>query len=355
MRVAIDSRWIFPKISGVGKYTQNLIDGLSKIDRSNRYIFIKKPLVAYGLFSIMNQFKLPWLLKRLDVNVYHSTNFMIPLYISRKVKVIVTIHDLIPYLFPQYTPRAKKTKFIWFFRTLLKRIVKRADYIISVSNNTANDIHKHLAVPRDKIKVIYNAIGPIPLCKSGDNTYESNGYILFVGRMDAYKNLTGLIKAYAKLLKEYNIPNKLMIVGEKDMRYPEPFHLVEELGIKDKVVFHGYVDEEELTKIYSRASVFVLPSLYEGFGFPPLEAMANGVPVVVSDTPALLEVVGRDKAVVVDPLNVDDIAAGIYKIFSDISLRDRLIKQGREYVKKFSLERMAVETFNVYKEVASRE
>ena len=363
MRIAIDCRWIFPKISGIGKHTENLVSGLSKVDHHNHYLLLKEPLVSYGIFSLANQIRFPRLLKRLDVDIYHSTNFMIPLFIPRTIKVVVTIHDLIPFRFPQYTPQAKKTKFLWFFRRIMKMIVKRADKIVTVSNNTARDLVEFLNVPRDKISVVYNGIShdffEESVTKVSDPKIKNEsgyiptpkslvwGYILFVGRADPYKNLIGLIKAYAKLLQDYGLSNKLLVVGEEDPRYKDVSQLVEELGLKDKVIFYGYTDSKTMVNLYQNAGILVLPSLYEGFGLPPLEAMACGIPVIVSNTPALVETVA-DKAIVVDPHDIDELAKAIYNVLTDKILRDKMSREGREHAKKFTIDFMARETLKVY-------
>lgn len=344
MRIAIDCRWIFPKISGIGKYTENLVRGLSEIDHHNHYLFLKDPLVPYTLFSLANQIRFPRLLKRLDVDIYHSANFMIPLFIPRNIKVVITIHDLIPLKFPQYTPKAKKTRFRCFYKWIMKKVVSRADVIIADSDNTAKDLLDCLGVPLEKIKVVYIGIDP-EFCSN--KVYKQDSYILFVGRPEPYKNLITLVKAYAKLLKDYGVSNKLMIVGESDPRYPEIFRIVEELDLKNKIIFHGYAEFKELVKLYQNASLFVLPSLYEGFGLPPLEAMACGVPVIVSNTPALVETVA-DKAIVVDPYDTEWLTRAIHRVLTDKPLRDKMSQEGLEHAKKFTIDSMARETLHVY-------
>lgn len=331
MRIAIDCRWIFPKLSGIGKHTDNLVRGLSKIDRKNTHLLLKEPLVPYGLFSIANQVRLPRLLRRLDVDIYHSTNFMIPIFMKRDIKVVVTIHDLIPWKFPEYTPRAKKTRFNWLFKWIMKRAVRRADMIIAVSENTARDIQDCLGVPEEKIRVVYNGISPEFFT---EGRVDKQGYILFVGRPDPYKNLKGLIKAYEILLKKYDIKNNLLVVGDSDPRYPKPSSL------DNRIIFHGYADTVDLVDIYRKASVLVMPSLYEGFGFPAIEAMACGVPVVVSNTPALIEVV-KDNGLVVDPNDYEGMADAIYRAITNGS-------NHKAYARQFTIERMAGETLRVY-------
>jgi glycosyltransferase involved in cell wall biosynthesis len=350
MRIAIDCRWIFPKLSGIGQHTANLIKGISELDRENTYLFLKEPLVSYGVFSLKNQFRLSRLLRKLDVDVYHSTNFMIPLFMTKKIKVVITVHDLIPWKFPQYTPRAKKTKFFGLFKLIMRLAVRRADKIIVVSKTTAEDLQECLNVPSEKINVVYNGIGDefFNLDRKGG---EKEGSILFVGRADPYKNLTGLIEAYNLLVKKYNIKHKLLVVGEEDKRYPDARLLVKKLHLEEKVVFQGYVKSGQILEVYSKASVLVMPSFYEGFGLPATEAMACGIPVIVSNTPALKEVV-RENAVVIDPKNIEEITNAMYKIISDKDFADNLANKGKEYAKKFTIENMARETVRVYNNLA---
>ena len=355
MRIAIDCRWIYKKLSGIGRHTDNLVKGVTALDKNNHYILLREPLVPYGIFTLSNQLKLQGVLKKLDVDVYHSTNFMIPLFLDKKIKVVITIHDLIPWLYPEFTPKAKKTKFNWLFKAVMKKAVKRADRIIAVSENTAQDIQKCFNISGDKIRVVYNGIEQEYFNAAKNTKKTSNpisdklekGYILFVGRSEPYKNLLGLVKAYDILVKKYNIPNKLLIVGERDPRYPQVPELVDKLGLKDKVIFFGYAEQKEVMGLYLNAGVLAMPSFYEGFGLPVTEAMACGVPVVVSNTPALVEVAGCS-ALVVDPKNINEIAGALYKVLTDKELADELKRKGIERAKHFTIERMAEETIKVY-------
>jgi len=349
MKIAIDCRWIFLKVSGVGRYTENLTSALKEIDHNNKYLLLKASLIPYGIFSLINQIKLPLFLKKSGADIYHSANFMIPLFVPKNIKVIITIHDLIPFKFPQYTPNAKKTRFNWFFKWIFKKAVNRADKIIVNSNNTARDLIECLNAPMNKIKVIYLGIDP----GFFQNTpYRQDSYILFVGRPEPYKNLDLLIKAYNKLLKDYKIENKLLIAGSMDPRYPEALNLVDKLGLKNKVIFQGYIGHQELVKTYQGASVLVLPSLYEGFGLPPLEAMASGVPAIVSNTPALTETTAG-RALVIGPYDINGLAGAIYKVLTDNMLAERLSREGRDYARNFTVQNMAKLTLKVYEDCAN--
>jgi len=345
MRIAIDCRWIFARRSGIGVYTDTLSRGLSSKDRHNTYLLIKEPLASYGLFSLKNQIKLPRLLRRLEVNIYHSTNFMIPLFMRKSIKVVITIHDLIPWKFPQYTPKAKKTKFKWLFKIIMKFAVRRADKIIAVSENTAKDIRECLNVPDEKIHVVYNGIEPEYFVGGAEE--EKEDFILFIGRADPYKNLAGLVKAYSILVRKHNISTNILVVGEDDPRYPEVKNLVKSLGLEKRIIFKGYSETAEIAELYKKAKIFVMPSIYEGFGLPVIEAMALGAPVVISNTPALVEISGGC-ALAVDPNNYEEMAEALYKIISDSKTAKELVKKGREHAKQFTMERMAGETLKVY-------
>lgn len=383
MKIAIDCRWIFPKISGIGSYTESLVKGLNSIDTENEYFCITNNsnkedkhnisphqllrshskngykeeysgnwcgdiVVPYGIYSITNQIRLPKLLKKLGVDVFHSPNFMIPFFVPKKIKVILTVHDIIPWKFPEYTPQAKKTKYYGLFKWVIKKCLNRADKVIVVSNTTADDLMECLDVKREKISVVYNGLNSMYFEAKKTKQPEYIDYILFVGRADPYKNMEGLIRAYAKLIKDKNIRNKLLIVGEKDKRYPNVYSLVDDLGVSDNVVFYGYADKDELVQLYKNAFLFVLPSLYEGFGLPPLEAMASGVPVIVSNAPAILEVVG-DNAIVVDSKDIDALTQAMSKVIADRNSYNDMVNNAKEYAKGFTIEKMAKETLEVYK------
>jgi len=360
MKIAIDYRWVFPHISGIGRYTSNLVSALAAQDKKNEYILIANKgqkisgfnviTVPYGVYSLKNQLCLPRLLQKMKIDVFHSPNFMIPLRISRSTKVVITIHDMIPWLFPEFTPKAKKTRLQWLFKYIIKRAAARADKIISVSENTAKDIVATLNVPREMVAVIYNGLNSDCFQADINEDIGIRDYILFVGRADPYKNLSGLIRAYNNLVIKHKIDNKLLIVGQEDSRYPEVKELVAELQLQDKIVFYGYASPKELKDLYVNAAVYVLPSFYEGFGLPPLEAMAKGVPVAASNAPALAEVLG-DNALLFDPDNIDNIADTIFKIIDNKGLAEELSKKGSLHARKFTTAKMAKETIAVYQSI----
>jgi len=271
--------------------------------------------------------------------------------------VVVTIHDLIPLKFPEFTPRAKKTRFNSVFRWVLRRSVRRAARVIAVSRHTRDDLIGLLGLEEAKIRVVYNGVDRFyrkleagrAQAELAEKFQLSAPYILFVGRFDPYKNVTGLIRAFADFIGSTDGSPQLVIAGSPDPRYPEAGKLARTLGISGRVRFLEKVDEEELLYLYNGALVLVLPSLYEWFGLPPLEAMACGTPVICSNRGSLPEVAG-DAALLVEP-GVEEIAAGLRKIWKDEALRSELSRRGLKRAASFSWEKTAAETLNVYKEV----
>ena len=377
IRIGIDARWIFPRISGIGKYTRQLIMALAEIDQINQYVLMfddrdrmqaelelmqldksdnfTGEVVPFSPFSTRGLLRLPRLLDQLELDLFHSTNFMAPLRKSR-CRVAVTIHDLIPYLYPQYVPRSKKNRLMPLYKILMKRIVKKADGVIAVSNHTRKDILRCFRVGGEKVDVVYNGIdrryfkrvGPLsPLRQK----FKIEGQMaITVGRSDPYKNLLGLVRAFAILAENDQAGPSLVIIGADDPRYPEVREFVEQNKLGERVFFAGYLDDENLEAAYRDADMLVHPSLYEGFGFPPVEAMACGTPVVSSDRASLGEVLGS-AAELVDPEQPEQIAAAIMKVATDDQLRRRLIESGKNRARCFTLEKMARETLQIYRKI----
>lgn len=379
LKIGIDGRWIFPAISGVGRVTEKLISNLAGIDRENYYyLFFRDPdllekysrrwrsnprfqtvLVPWGIFSPGGQWGIPSRVRELELDIFHSTNYFLPLFLKPGVKAVATVHDLIPLKFPHFTPRAWKTRLHPIFRRVLSRSIRRADRVITVSGHTRRDLVADLGLSPEKIAVVYNGIDeayrPLteaearPLLK--DRPGWAEPYLLYVGRFDPYKNVVGLLRAFAIFLRGRFDGPRLVLASDLDPRYPEAAEAVSELGLSSRVVFLGGVDEEELVALYNRARILVLPSLYEGFGLPPLEAMACGTPVIVSDRGSLPEVVG-EAGLLVDPENPEAIAAAIGKLWDSEELRSGFRKRGLARAREFPWERTAAETLKVYRELA---
>ena len=377
MKIAIDARWIFPEISGIGAYTRELITKLTTIDQTNSYTLIfsdqtladrlisqidgglpsnfNLEIVPYGLFSITNQLKLPSKLRALQIDLFHSPNYMIPLLAfprnrTGKMKCIATIHDVIPMIFRHHAPKSLKSKMFWLYSWLMREVGKRADTIITDSQSSANDIIKHLKIPaasQSKIKVIFCGVTNeyIPLAQPADSAKTKK--ILYVGRSDPYKNLTILIQAFAKASAELETAPTLIIAGSPDPRYPEGPELAKKLNIEEHIQWTGYLSDAELLRTFQEADLLVHPSQYEGFGLPVLEAMACGVPVISSNASSLPEVAG-DAAILVEPNDVEGYAENIVKVLSDQELAAELKQKGIKNAASFSWQRTAEKTLSIY-------
>jgi glycosyltransferase involved in cell wall biosynthesis len=376
MRIAVDCRWIFQKISGVGRYTRDLVRALLDAAQEHEFILLfnddavlerERPLlqldqkphavaetVRYGPFSPRSTLALPTLLRTLGADVFHSTNFMQPLR-RLPCAAVVTMHDLIPFVMPQYLPRSRKTRCLPLYRWITRRAARLADRVIAVSEHTKRDIVDCLGVPNEKVAVVYNGISAVfrPAADEALGRIRArfgvNGkLIVAAGRADPYKNLLGLVLAVEKLLATRRDDVTCLLIGEPDRRYPEVERYVKKRRLTRAVRFTGYLDEDDLVRAYQEADLVVHPSLYEGFGFPPLEAMACGTPVVSSSRSSLPEVLG-EAALFVNPAFTDAFADVIGRALKDEELRTALRRKGLERARDFTWGRAARETLDVYR------
>lgn len=361
MRIVIDARWIFPEISGIGLYTQELLRALMRLGTRHEFIALFASeavrertlggqgsafgvqVLDYGLFSPANQFRLPALLRRLKADVYHSTNYMMPLLSGGGARRVLTIHDLIPLLFRDHAPRSRKARLYPIYRRLMLEVGRRADRIIAVSQATRRDLIDHLGCGPAKIDVVLEGVrpefqpGPRP---------AGAPVVLYVGRRDPYKNLPLLIEAFAEVARA--VPDaRLRIIGPPDERYPEAPRRAAELGLGDRIEWVGYAAPGQLIENYQRAAAFVLPSQYEGFGLTVLEAMACGAPVVCSNVSSLPEVVG-DAAVLVPPGDCAALAAALTSVLTRTALADDLRLRGLARARRFTWDQAARETVQCY-------
>lgn len=370
MKVCLDARWIFPELSGIGLYTQELIRNLVRLDRDNEYLLlfdradvlertrettrfdasprVRTHQVGYGPFSLQNQIRLPRLLVEQGVDLYHSTNFMMPLLTFGPVRRVVTIHDLIPLLFRDHAPRSRKSRLFPLYRGLMLEIGRRADLIIAVSASTRRDIIRELHIPPSR----EGAVVSIPEAAGGEYKPgprpegRAEKVILYVGRSDPYKNLPRLVEALGAV-RAQGIPARLRIVGSPDPRYPEAPELAARLGLEPYVDWVGYVTPEQLVREYQTADVFALPSRYEGFGLTVLEAMACGTPVVCSNIGSLPEVAG-DAAKRIDPAILPQLVDALTEVLTRPEIWDDLRRRGLLRAAQFTWERTAQQTLQAY-------
>jgi glycosyltransferase involved in cell wall biosynthesis len=357
VKVAIDARkW---RDYGIGTYVRNLVRHLARLDRETTYFLFCNhadeatlrdlaenfvPVVDDSPgYSIKEHVSIPLKLRRLGANLLHTPHYVRPLFCT--IPSVVTIHDCIHLLFPEYLPNRMAWRYAHF---MMGQAVRRSAIVFTVSDASRNDILRFYpwAAP-DKVQVVPNAIDADLLEDPGAEEmervrerYQIRGrFVLFVGNVKPHKNLERLIAAFARLRQEPGHEDlKLLLIGDDVSRYGSLRRTVEAAGVRQDVRFFGFVPHRTLAALYRMASVFAFPSLYEGFGLPPLEAMACGTPVVTSRLSSLPEVVG-DAAVLIDPYDVDDIARGLHAALEDGAFRADLIERGHARAQSFSWER----------------
>jgi glycosyltransferase involved in cell wall biosynthesis len=372
MKIAIDVRkW---RDYGIGTYVRNLVRHLATLDRETTYfLFCDRadeptlrdlaanfvPVVENSAgYSLQEHFTIPSKLQKLGAQLLHSPHYVLPL-LCRK-RSIVTIHDCIHLLFPQYLPNRAAYQYA---RVMMGSAIRRSDLVLTVSEASRRDILRFY--PRadpDRLQVVPNAIDEAILEDPGEEEmervqerYQIRGrFVLYAGNIKPHKNLERLVAAFGMLKQRSGHEDvKLLIIGDEINRYGSLRRSVEAAGVRQDVRFFGFVPSRTLSALYRLASVFAFPSLYEGFGLPPLEAMACGTPVVTSRISSLPEVVG-DAALLVDPYSTEDIAHGLERVLGDEGLRGELSARGRARVKQFSWERSAEAIHNGYMKVLGR-
>lgn len=295
---------------------------------------------------------LPLELARRRIDLLHAMAFVTPVF--SRVPAVVTVYDVSFALFPEsFRPFNR-----WYLTIMTRRSVRKARAVLAISQNTANDLHRLWGIPREKIRLAYCGVDDIfrPAPASEVRAFrEAKGlpaqYILFVGTLEPRKNVARLVEAFA-LLKKQGLPHKLVLAGGKGWMYEPIFAAVERLGLGAEVILPGFVPREELPLWYNGAAVFVYPSLYEGFGLGPLEAMACGTPVVVSERASLPEVVG-DAGLTVPPDDAPALADAMAAILRDGTLAEDLRRRGLRRAAEFTWERTAQATVRAYERVMS--
>lgn len=372
MRIGIDARFYGSIGKGLGRYTQKLISHLEHIDKKNQYVVFlrkenfneyqplnsnfKKVLADYKWYSFSEQLFFPIEIRKHKIDLMHFPHFNVPLLYFGKF--VITIHDLILTHFP--TLRSTMLNPFWYwikylaYKLAIWSAILRSDVIITVSEFTKKDITKKYYSAKNKIKVTYEACDDFCRVTSGsvNKVLEKYGiikkYILYVGNAYPHKNLEKLIESFREVLKVF--PElSLVFVGKEDFFYSRLKKISIEKKIEN-VQFLGYVDDQELDVLYRFAECYAFPSLYEGFGLPPLEAMAKGTPVVSSGHECMREILG-EAAYYVNAKDSREMAAGILKILSEQTLRDDLIEKGYRQIEKYSWGKMSKETLDIYESV----
>lgn len=366
MKIAIDVHSLGTQAGGNETFYRQLLEGLVQDGSPNSYtLFYTRPN-AMSSVKLDHRFtcrqipanpirriclSLPRALRALGPDVFHC-QYILPLAV--RSKTVVTIHDLAHEHYPEYFARMEAVR----MRKLVPWSARRADHIITVSEYSARDIETVYGIPRSRITVAYQAAPAKfrPRDQQNCRAHLESAYglrspfLLYVGRVQARKNLIRLVEAYA-LVRGQHPDLKLVIVGKPDLHYEKLLARVQELRLNDAVVFPGYVPDDDLPLFYNAAEIFIFPSIFEGFGLPIMESMASGVATITSAGSCLTEIAG-DGALLVDPLRVDAIAEGIRGVLERPELKSQLIERGLRRSASFSTQSFAGKILEVYRSLA---
>lgn len=366
MKIGIDAR-MYGLGFGLARYVTQLVDGIVNARPHDEFVFfcrqeniheiadhprVKKVLADIQWYSLKEQLSFGRIIKKEQLDLMHFPHWNVPYFY--KGRFIVTIHDLTMFHFPR--PEATTLGPLMFkikdiaHRILLKRVVKKAEHIITTSEFVSDDVHQTLSVPKEKMIAVYQASfsdgGDVVDPEAVKTRYEIHKpYLLYVGAAYPHKNVDGLLAAWQEFQESDKNQHELLLVGK-----PTPFYerLMEtELGHQASIRYLGLVPDNELDQLYRGATAFVFPSVSEGFGLPPLEAMARSIPVLSSQKSCLPEILG-DAALYVDPTDVSAFATGLEKITTDKDLQFELRQKGKTQAGLYSWERFIKETAELY-------
>ncbi|MGL4453937.1 MAG: glycosyltransferase family 4 protein [Sarcina sp.] len=367
MNITIDGRAsTLYRGTGIGNYTYQVLNNLNQIDMLNNYdIYISQnstlDLNLKNNFSL--KFSKPFSKNNFwcdikepneidkNSNLYHIPQNGIGLLDNITVPQIITLHDIIPLKMPETV----SDTYLKIFDTELPKILNSISGIITVSNYSKDDIHKTLGFPKEKIFVTHlaaeNQYKPLNknICKNflKENYKITDDFILYVGGFSPRKNISGLIEAFKIAQPNLSSTTKLVIIGKKGLSYETYINKTISLGLENKVIFTGFIPTNHMPIFYNCASLLVYPSFYEGFGLPPIEAMACGTPVISSSLTSIPEVV-ENSAILINPSDVFEISKSIVEILNNIDLKDNLIKKGFLQSTKFNWHNTAKETIKAY-------
>ena len=372
MRIVFDGMLLRGRFSGVEVCICELARGLARFGRHRHSVYVpptfpggvpESPRFAVRRSRLPTQYRpvrifwqqclLPSAASREEAAVIHSPGYIAPL--AARTPVVLTVYDLIALRHPEWCTAANRLH----FRIMLPPSVRKAARVIVPSDATRRELVGVLGCAESKIRVVRPGIREefAPIRDQGQRETVKRryglpaAYILFVGNLEPKKNIGGLVRAFHALKTGGRAEQKLVIAGRLGWKYREIFEAVRRCGLEGEVLFPGFIRAGDLACLYSMADVFVFPSLYEGFGLPPLEAMACGTPVIVSDRGALPEAAG-DAALRVDPADAARLAGAMREVLGTAGLRDDLIRKGIERSREFSWRQAAEETERVYEEVA---
>jgi len=366
MRIGVDYTAAVRQKAGIGRYVRELFKHVGKIDQRNFYLllvprdatlhpippnfrYLRLPLSERLVYIFWQRLRIPIPAEAFTgrLALFHSPDFVLPpLALTPS---ILTIHDLSFLRLPEcFTPNLLN-----YLSKAVPRSIKRANLILADSGNTRKDLLELMGLPPEKVEVLYAGVGENFKPSDGEKARTRYGlprrFILSLGTLEPRKNFVRLVRAFATVKSNLKLGNdlKLVIAGRMGWLYNGVFRAVEECGLEGDVIFPGYVEEEDLPSLYSAAELFVYPSLYEGFGLPPLEAMACGVPVVASEAPPLPEILG-DAALFFSPYDEEGMASAIERALLDDGLRRKLREKGFARSSLFSWDKSARKLLEIY-------
>jgi len=369
MRVAIDIRKL--RDYGIGTYVRNIVTQLARLDHDTEYVLISRPddleftrglganfrgvVSTAGNYSVREQFGIPSIVRRERADLFHAPHYVLPPLLS--CPSVVTIHDCIHLMFPQYLPNRLAYTYA---RAFMWMATHRSSHVLTVSEASKRDILRFYRIPPEKITVAYNAIddrfhqrpAAEDIARVQERFQLHDPFVLYVGNIRPHKNIERLIEAFALVRTGPLASTKLLIIGDEISKYPTLRRAVHQGKLHKHVRFLGFVGDQTLAALYRLATVFAFPSLYEGFGLPPLEAMASGTPVVTSNVSSLPEVVG-DAAILVDPREPTAIAHGLRRALLDASLREQMRTRGLARAGHYSWAQTTETILRIYRETAA--
>ena len=367
-RIGIDARKL--KDFGIGAYIRNLIEAISRRPESAGYDFRlyvgsedrdAVPALAGNFtvveedspgYSVSELTSFSWRLLRERLDLFHATHYVIPPL--ARARAVVTIHDIIHVLYPQFLPNRAA---LVYARVMIRRALKRADRILTVSYNSKRDLVDYFGIPPSRVEVVYNGVSSrfrADLPRADRDRVSAKyslprPYLLFLGGEKPHKNVRNVLRAFAQARKDRALPHSLVLAGPMPKNKNRVEALIAALELDGYVCRPGVVPEEDLPGLFAGADAFLYPTLYEGFGLPVVEAMASGVPVLTSSTSALQEIAGG-YAYLVDPIDVDAIARGIVDLATDPVRRSEFADLGKRRARDFSWDRAAERTLQIYAE-----
>jgi glycosyltransferase involved in cell wall biosynthesis len=378
IKVGIDARFAVHNRRGIGNYTLKLIQNLAKIDTNNEYILytnkedVDNVLPSQSNFRIKTifpsnyflweQIVLPIQAKKDKIEILHCTGNTSPIFLDKAIKLVSTIHDVM--FLKDYSELPKSTSYYQRLGRLYRKLIvpqaiRRLSMALTISEFSKKDILKH--IPQfdiNRIKIVHPAanesFSQVDKIKASLKIRNKFGidcsYVLTLGALDPRKNTELVIKTYIELKNKNIINEKLLIVGIPNWKQSIFYNIVLESNFKQDIVFLDFVSEDDLVLLYNCASIFLYPSLYEGFGIPLLEAMACGVPVVTSNVTSMPEIAG-DAALLINPNNGQELKAAMTKLLDDEKLRNDLIARGLKQAKEYSWMKTAEQTLAIYESV----